>query len=83
MPDAALALHITLYHSIRSKYKCYTANVCNKRNPSLYFNIFSDWADAGTIELYKFMRAYTCALQLRETKQAFSSFRNNFKMFPF
>ena len=29
-----LAPHITLYHSICSEYKCYTANVCNKRNPS-------------------------------------------------
>ena len=35
-----LALHISIYHSICSKYKCYTANVCNKRNPSLYLNIF-------------------------------------------
>ena len=57
MPDAALAIPITLYHLICSKYKCYTANVCNKRNSSLYFNIFSDWADPGTIELYKSMRA--------------------------
>ena len=32
-----LALHITLYLSICSKYKCYTANLCNKRNPSLYW----------------------------------------------
>ena len=29
-----LALHITFYHSLCSKYMCYTANVCNKRNPS-------------------------------------------------
>ena len=27
-----LALHITLYHSLCSKHKCYTANVCSKRN---------------------------------------------------
>ena len=30
-----ISLHIILYHSICSKYKCYTAKVCNKRNPSL------------------------------------------------
>ena len=35
-----LALNITLYHSICPKYNCYTANVCNKRNPSLHLNIF-------------------------------------------
>ena len=35
-----LELQIILYHSIYSKYKCYTANVYDKPNPCLCLNIF-------------------------------------------
>ena len=34
--DRKLALQVAIYHSVCSKYTCYTAYVCNKRYPSLY-----------------------------------------------
>ena len=43
-----LALYITLYHSICPKYKCYMANVCNKRNPSLYLIIHNSHTERKT-----------------------------------
>ena len=48
-----LALHITLYHAICSKYKCYTANVCNKRNPSSKYKPPGDYTWTAITLKYK------------------------------
>ena len=63
------ALHVTLYNSICCKYKCYRANVCKKRNSSLYIRSIRRFDEGLTLEPSK---SFTMVIRPLSTRLCFT-----------